>query len=83
LTDKKDNEEEEDTEKVPELSSQKRSADHSFPGGSSKPNKGKGKDIRDQSNSAKSKPSSGGGDEDSSSSDEEDLNPRKSWHSKV
>ncbi len=83
LTDKEDNEKE-NMKEVPELSNQRKPLRHSFPGGFSKSNKGKEKDIRDQSNTDRNKPSSGGGDSDSSSSsDEEDLNPRKSWHLKA
>ena len=44
LIDKEDNEEDKDTEEVPEQSIQKQ-PDRSFSGGSSKPNKGKRKDT--------------------------------------
>ena len=46
LTDKKNNKEE-DTEEVPKPSNQKKSSGPSFPDGSSKPNKRKGKDTGD------------------------------------
>src|SRR6266540_1535687 len=70
LTDQEENEEA-DTKEVPDTSNQKRPSGHSFPKGSSKPNKGKGKDTRDQSNSRKILPASSGGDDCDSSSNEE------------
>ena len=70
---------------VLEQSTQKKQPEHSFSGGSNKPNKEKGKDTEDQSRSRKILPSSGegGGDDDNSSSSEEELNQRKPWHPKV
>ncbi len=48
LIDQEENEEA-NTEKVPDTSNQKKQSGHSFSGGSSKPDKGKGKDMEDQS----------------------------------
>ena len=69
-------------EEVPDTSQQKKPIRHSFLGGSSKPDKGKGKDTRNQSSQKKILPASGGeGDEDDSSNDE-DTDSRKLWHPK-
>ncbi len=75
LTDQKKNEEA-DIEEVSDTS-QKIKTGYSFSGGSSKPNKGKGKDTRDQSSSRKISPASGGGDGGNSSSSDKDLEYRK------
>ncbi len=85
LTDKEDNEEEGDTEKIPEPSTQKQLSEHSFPGRFSKPNKGKEKDTRDQSSIRRIPPSDRGGDsdDDNNSSEEENLNRKKLWHPKL
>jgi len=80
LTDQEDNENV-DTEEVPELSQQKKPIRHSFLRGFSKPDKGKGKNTRNQSSQKKILPASKGGDDDSSSSNEE-PNQRKPWHPK-
>ena len=71
-----------DMEEVPDTSQQKKPHGHSFPGGSSKPDKkGKGKDTGDQSSLRNILPASGGGGGDDSSSDEK-LDQRKPWHPK-
>ena len=72
LTDQEDNEQA-DMKEVLEPSQQKKLSGHSFLGGSSKPDKGKEKDIGNQSSQKKIPPASGGGgdDGDSSSSNEE------------
>jgi len=81
LTDQKENEKA-DTEEVSETSTQKKSVGHSFLEGSHKPDKRKGKDIRDQSSRRKISPASGGGDDDDSSSSEEEPERRKLWNPK-
>ena len=81
LIDQEDNEQA-DTEESLEPSQQKKPTGHSFLGGSSKPDKGKGKDIGDQSSQRKIPPASGEGGGDDSSSSDEDPEPRKPWHSK-
>ena len=71
LTDQEENEKV-DTEKVPDKSSQKKPTGYSFPGGSSKSDKGKEKDTGNYSNSRKIPPvSDEGDDKNNSSSDEE------------
>jgi len=82
LTDQEENEEA-DTEEVSDTSSQKKPSRHSFPEGSSKPDKGKRKDIEDQSSLRKIPPASGGGDNGDSSSSEEEPDRRKLWHPKT
>jgi len=80
LIDQEDNEQA-DTEEVPDTSQQKKPTGHSFLGGSSKPDKGKGKDTGDQSSQRRILLASGEEGDNSSSSDEEpDL--RKPWHPK-
>src|SRR6266540_4596229 len=77
LTDQEDNNLT-DTEDALDTSQQRKPEGHSFPNGSSKPNKkGKGKDTGDQSSLRNISPASGGEGDDSSSSDEE-LDQRKS-----
>ncbi len=71
LTDQEDNEKA-DMEEVSDTSSQKKLSKHSFPGGSSKPDKGKGRDTGDQSSLRKILPASDGGDNSDSSSSEEE-----------
>ncbi len=80
LTDQEENEQV-DMEKVPDTSQQRKPTGHSFPGGSSKSDKGKGKDTGGQDSHRKIPPASGGGGDDSSSSDKE-LDSRKPWHPK-
>ncbi len=58
-------------EEVPDTSQQKKLIGYFFPGGSSKPDKGKGKDTGDQSSQKKIPPASDGGGDDDSSSDED------------
>ncbi len=71
LTDQEDNDQV-DTEEAPDTSQQRKLIGHSFPGGSSQSDKGKGKDTGNQSSQRKILPASGGGgDDDNSSSDEE------------
>ncbi len=62
LIDQEDNEQA-DTKEVPNTSGQKKPSEHSFPGGSSKPDKEKGKDTKNQSSLRKIPPASGGGDD--------------------
>ncbi len=76
LIDQEENEKA-DTEKVPKLSKQKKLTGHSFLRGSSKPDKGKGKDIRDQSSLRKILPASGEEDDGDSSNNEEEPDQRK------
>ncbi len=66
-----------DTKEVPDTSNQKKLTGHSFLGGSSKPDKEKGKDIGNQSSLRKILPASGEGDDDDSSSSEEESDRRK------
>ena len=69
LTDQEENEEA-DTEKVPDTSQQKKPIGHSFLEGSSKTDKGKGKNTGNQSSPRKILPVSDRGDDgDSSGSD--------------
>jgi len=82
LTDQEENEEA-DTEEVPDTSNQKKLTGYSFLRGSNKPNEGKEKDTRDQSSSRKILSASGGGDDGDSSSSEEEPDRRKLWHSKT
>ncbi len=81
LTDQEENEKA-DTEEVPNTSSQKKPSGHSFSGGSSKPDKRKGRDTRDQSSLKKIPPVSDGEDDSDSSSSEEESDRRKLWHPK-
>ncbi len=76
LTDQEDNEQA-NTEEVSDTSQQKKLIGYLFSGGSSKSDKGKGKDTEDQSSQRKILLASSGGDDDDSSSDE-DLDQRKS-----
>ena len=76
LTDQEDNNLA-DMEEVPDTSQQRKLEGHSFPGRSSKPDKGKGKDTGNQNSQRNIPSASGGGGDDSSSSDEE-LDQRKS-----
>ncbi len=81
LTDQEDNNLA-DTEEAPDTSQQRKPIKHSFPSGSSKSDKGKGKDIENQSSQKNIPPANrGGGGDDNSSSDEE-LDQRKTWHPK-
>ncbi len=75
LTNQEDNEQA-DTEEVPDTRQQKKLIRSSFPGRSSKPDKGKEKDMGDQSSQQKIPPVSGGEGDDDSSSDE-DSDQRK------
>src|SRR6266540_2150633 len=70
LTDQEDNEQA-DMEEVSNISQQRKPTRHSFSGGSSKPDKGKGKDTGNQSSQRKIPPASGKGGGDSSSSSDE------------
>ncbi len=76
LTDQEENEET-DMEEVPDMSNQKKPTEHSFLGGSSKPDKGKERETEDQSSLRKILPASGGGDDGDSSSSEEEPDRRK------
>ncbi len=78
----KGNNEEEDTEEILELNSQKKLSGHSFLKESSKPNKGKEKDTGDQFNQRRKPLASGREGDDSNSSNEEEPDRRKPWHSK-
>ncbi len=69
-------------EKVSETTQKKKSSGYSFPEGSSKLDKGKGKDTEDQSSLRKISPASGGGDDGNSSSSDEESDKRKLWHLK-
>ena len=81
LTDQEDNEQA-NTEEVPDTSQQRKPIGHSFPNGSSKSDKGKGKDIENQSSQKNIPPASGGrGGGDNSSSDEK-PDQEKPWHPK-
>ena len=71
LTDQEENEEA-DMEEVPDTSHQKKLIGYSFLSGFSKPDKGKGKDIRNQSRLKKIPPVSGEGDDGDNSSSEEE-----------
>ncbi len=76
LTDQEENEKA-DTEEVLDKSNQKKLIRHSFLKRSSKPNKGKGKNTKDQSSLRKILPASGGGDDRDSSSNDEEPDRRK------
>ncbi len=82
LTDQEDNDVA-DTGDALDTSQQRKPGGHSFPGGSSKPDKkGKGKDTGDQSSLRNIPPASKGGGGGDSSSSEEKLDQRKLWHPK-
>src|SRR6266498_1399937 len=82
LTDQEDNDLAE-TEDAQDTSQQKKPEGHSFPSGSSKPDKkGKGKDTGDQSSLRNIPPASGGGGDDDDSSSDEESDKRKPWHPK-
>ena len=76
LTDQEDNEQA-DTEEVPEPSQQRKPIGHSFLEGSSKSDKGKGKDTGNQSNQRKIPPASRGGEDDDNSNSDEDPDQRR------
>src|SRR6266540_3653912 len=80
LTDQEDNDLA-DTEEVADTGQQRKPTGHSFPSGSSKPDKGKAKDTGDQSSQKDISPTSGRGGDDGSSSDG-NSDPRKPWHPK-
>ncbi len=82
LTDQEDNDAAE-TGDAQDISQQRKPEGHSFPSGSSKPDKkGKGKDTGDQSSLRNIPPASGGGGDDDDSSSDEDPDQRKPWHPK-
>ncbi len=80
LTNQEDNEQA-DTEEVLDTSHQKKPIRHSFPDGSSKPDKRKGKNTGNQSSQNKIPPASGREEDDDSSSDK-DPDQQKPWHPK-
>ncbi len=82
LTDQEDNDAAE-TGDAQDISQQRKPEGHSFPSGSSKPDKkGKGKDTGDQSSLRNIPPASGGGGDDDDSSSDEEPDQRKPWHPK-